>query len=612
MPANSIPEAFAAALPAGTERVALEGDGPALTYGELAARSDALAAGLAARGIGRGARVGLYANRSAEAVAAMLGVLKAGAAYVPFDTSYPANLLRYLYEDSAPALMLVQERLLQDAAAVRFWRGAALGIGAALEPASGLRAAAAAADDPAYVMYTSGSTGRPKGVVVPHRAVLRLVLGNDFAALGPDQVILQLAPLSFDASTFEVWGALLNGARLAVIADPYPSCEDIGAAIARHHASTLWLTAGLFHLMVDHNLEGLAPLQQLLAGGDVLSPAHVVRALRALPGCRLINGYGPTENTTFSCCYTIPRDYAGDAPVPIGRAIRQTEALVLDESLRPVAAGEPGELCLAGAGLALGYWNRPELTAQAFVTQPASGTRMYRTGDRVRWRADGNLEFLGRVDRQVKINGKRVELDEIEARLRATGLVQDAAVVCTPASGSAPRHIAAFVTAAAPLDLGALRRTLREELPDYMMPGSISQLPALPLSPSGKIDRARLPLAAPGEAVKGGAATNDTEAALLEIWRRVLGTSAVGVDDNFFDLGGTSLGLMEVHANMRRSLASDVTIVEMFQYPRISALAARLTRGAPAPRSALLDPSERARRAQAALARRRPGGKSPA
>ncbi len=612
MRAHSIPEAFAAALHAGPERVALEGDGPALTYGQLAARSDAIAARLAARGVGRGARVGLYANRSAEAVAAMLGVLKAGAAYVPFDTSYPANLLRYLYEDSAPALVLVQERLLQDQAAVRFWRGEALGIGDAPEAASDARAAPAAADDPAYVMYTSGSTGRPKGVVVPHRAVLRLVLGNDFATLGPEQVILQLAPLSFDASTFEVWGALLNGARLAVVADPYPSCEDIGAAIARHRASTLWLTAGLFHLMVDHNLEGLAPLQQLLAGGDVLSPAHVVRALRALPGCRLINGYGPTENTTFSCCYSIPRDYAGDAPVPIGRAIRQTEALVLDETLRPVAAGAPGELCLAGAGLALGYWNRPELTAQAFVTQPDSDTRIYRTGDRVRCRADGNLEFLGRLDRQVKINGKRVELDEIEARLRATGLVQDAAVVCAAPSGAAQRHIAAFVTAAAPLDLATLRHTLREELPDYMMPAAITQLPALPLSPSGKIDRARLPLAAPGEAVKGRAATNDTEAALLEIWRRVLGTSTVGVDDNFFDLGGTSLGLMEVHANMRRSLASDVTIVEMFQYPRISALAARLTRGAPAPRSALLDPSERARRAQAALARRRPGGKSPA
>lgn len=611
MAANSIPEAFAAALAIGAERIALDGDGPALTYGQLAARSDAIAAGLAARGIGRGARVGLYANRSAEAVAAMLGVLKAGAAYVPFDTAYPANLLRYLYEDSAPALMLVQERLLQDQAGARFWRGEALGIGAAPGAEVAARAEPAAAEDPAYVMYTSGSTGRPKGVVVPHRAVLRLVLGNDFAALGPDQVILQLAPLSFDASTFEVWGALLNGARLAVLADPYPSCEDIGEHIARHGASTLWLTAGLFHLMVDHNLAALAPLQQLLAGGDVLSPAHVLRALRALPNCRLINGYGPTENTTFSCCYTIPRDYAGDAPVPIGRAIRQTEALVLDEALRPVIAGEPGELCLAGAGLALGYWNRPELTAQAFVRQPASGARLYRTGDRVRCRADGNLEFLGRVDRQVKVNGKRVELDEVEARLRATGLVQDAAVVCAPASAGAQRHIAAFVTAAAPLELGALRRSLREELPDYMMPASITQLPALPLSPSGKIDRAQLPLAAPGEAVKGRAATNDTEAALLEIWRRVLGTSAVGVDDNFFDLGGTSLGLMEVHANMRRTLASDVTIVEMFQYPRISALAARLTRGAPPPRAALLEPSERARRAQAALARRRPGGKSP-
>ena len=202
-------------------------------------------------------------------------------------------------------------------------------------------------------MYTSGSTGRPKGVIVPHRAVLRLVIDNDFATLGPDEVILQMAPLSFDASTFEIWGALLNGGKLAVVSNPYPSLDDIAAEIARHGVTTMWLTAGLFHLMVDNNLDGLKPLRQLLAGGDVLSPPHVVKALRALPGCRLINGYGPTENTTFSCCYTVPGTTTAGRPSH-RPADSQTEALILDESLRPVAVGTEGELYVGGMGLRSG------------------------------------------------------------------------------------------------------------------------------------------------------------------------------------------------------------------------------------------------------------------
>jgi amino acid adenylation domain-containing protein len=609
---KSIPEAFAAQVAAAPERIALVGDGPELSYAQLDLRAAAIARRLAARGIGRGHLVGLYSNRSAEAIAAILAVLRVGAAYVPLDTSYPAKLLRHIYEDSTPAAMLVPEPLLTAAAG--FWAGEALALGAAAAPAAAPVPVVAVpeAEDPAYVMYTSGSSGRPKGVVVPHRAVLRLVLENDFAALGADEVLLQLAPLSFDASSLEIWGALLNGGRLAVVPDPYPSLQDITAAIAAHRVSTLWLTAGLFHLMVDNQLEGLAPLRQLIVGGDVLSPPHVARALRALPRCRLINGYGPTENATFSCCYTIPRDYRGEGAVPIGRAIRQTETLVLDEARQPVAAGDAGELYVGGAGVALGYLNRPELTAQAFVPHPQArtpGARLYRTGDRVRERPDGNLEFLGRVDRQVKISGKRVELDEIEAAMRATGLVQDAAVVCAGISAPGqPRRIAAFVTAGAAgaLDLERLRRALREELPDFMLPASITLLPSLPLSPTGKVDRARLPqLAAAPLEVRGRGASGATESALLQIWGRVLGSNAIGVEDNFFDLGGTSLGLMEVHAHVSRELARHVTVTEMFQYPTISALAARLNHAAPAP-GALLGTAERARRRQAALARRQP------
>jgi amino acid adenylation domain-containing protein len=611
MPATSIPAAFAAAALAAPGRTALHGESRTLTYSQLAAESDAIASMLRARGVGRGGTVGLYSNRCAEAVTAIVGILKTGAAYVPFDSSYPLKLLQYIYQDSAPSAMLVQEQLIQPGGTAPFWEGQCLKLGQTMpaHPATNCNFAQIAASDPAYIMYTSGSTGRPKGVVVPHGAVLRLVLDNDFADVGADEVVLQLAPLSFDASTFELWSALLNGGTLAVVSNPYPSLEDISAAIAQYGVTTLWLTAGLFHLMVDNQLEGLRPLRQLLAGGDVLSPPHVVKALRGLPQCRLINGYGPTENTTFSCCYSIPGDYAGDSPVPIGRPIRQTEALVLDEDRRAVAPGTDGELYVGGAGLALQYLNLPELTAERFIAHPSSpqaGSRLYRTGDRVRQRPDGNLEFLGRVDRQVKINGKRVELDEIEARLRATGMVQDAAVVCSP-TATGQRLISAFVTTPGntPLARDPLRAALREELPDYMIPGSITQLDALPLSPTGKVDRARLPTVAPRtEESPVRAPAGTTEAALIEIVRRILGKETVGVDDNFFDLGATSLQILEVHASVRRSLPCEISVVDLFQYPRISALAARMTGAAPVP--ATLGAQERARRQQAALARRRP------
>jgi amino acid adenylation domain-containing protein len=609
----SIPEAFDEATARHTDQIALMCDGEQFTYAQLAARADRVGSWLLARGIGRGKTVGLFAQRSADTIAAILGILKAGAAYVPLDPSYPRKLLQYIYEDSSPSAMLVQDALLSQRPHDVFWKGEALRLGTdATLPAATDEAwqwPEIDANDEAYVMYTSGSTGRPKGVVVPHRAVLRLVLENNFATLGPDEVVLQMAPLSFDASTFEIWGALLNGGKLAVVSNPYPSLDDIASEVTRHGVTTLWLTAGLFHLMVDNNLDGLKPLRQLLAGGDVLSPPHVVKAVRAMPG-RLINGYGPTENTTFSCCYTVPRDYTGDGSLPIGSPIRGTEALILDEALRPVAPGSDGELYVAGAGVALGYLNRPELTAERFIPDPrdpASGAKVYKTGDRVRVRADGNIEFLGRLDRQVKINGKRVELDEIEARIRATGLVQDAAVICPPGAVG-HRQIVAFVTASAnsTVDRESLRRALREDLPDFMLPAAIHPLDALPLSPTGKVDRARLPTVTPAtNDSRGRAPASATEAALREIWRRVLGTHAVGVDDNFFDLGGTSLGLMEVHASIKRSMTSDITVVEMFQYPRISALAERMTRVAPS-RATIHSAQDRARRQQAALAQRRP------
>jgi amino acid adenylation domain-containing protein len=623
---RTIHEVFAAVAKQWPGRTAICGDGSSLTYAELEKRAASMTTRLIAGGVRPGTKIGLYAQRSGDAVAAMLGILQAGAAYVPFDPSYPPNLLRFIAEDCAPAIMLVQRAL--HTAQPPFWSGETWELESALSSAETLVAPAAAVPSSvpavdgealAYVMYTSGSTGHPKGVLVPHRGVTRLVIDNPFVSVGPDEVHLQLAPLAFDASTFEIWGALLNGGRLAIVTNPHPSLDDIATAILEQQVTTLWLTAGLFHLMVDHRLAGLRPLRQLLAGGDVLSPPHVVKALRELPDCRIINGYGPTENTTFTCCYTVPRAQSPCEPIPIGRPIAGTTVYVLDEAGEPVADGEDGELYAGGAGVALGYLNRPELTAQRFLVDPfeGSGARlMYRTGDRVCRRADGLIEFLGRVDRQVKINGKRVELDEIEACLRRSGLIEDAAVTSSAAAGG-PRRLHAYVKSSregASL-IPELRRYLREELPEHMVPASFMILPSLPLSPTGKIDRARLPappdLGTPSRPLPDRPAAT-LEATLTQIWCDVLGRREVGNDENFFDLGGTSLQLIQVHATIRSMLNSDLTVVELFQYPRIKALAGALARktsaqtlGAAGTLSAL----DRAQRQRAALARMRPRDK---
>jgi amino acid adenylation domain-containing protein len=606
------------------DRIALDSGDQSLTFAELDERSTRIAGYLQSHGVRRGDRVGLFSQRSVDAVAALLGILKAGAAYVPFDPAYPAKLLRFMYDDCTPALMLVEPSLLA-LGTDPFWAGTGHDLHAASRGAEMPHGSAAlpetGPEDLAYVMYTSGSTGHPKGVLIPHRGVLRLVVNNPFAAMGPNEVHLLLAPLAFDASTFEIWGALLNGAKLAVMTAPYPSLDDVAEAISRFGVSTLWLTAGLFHLMVDHRLKGLTPLRQLIAGGDVLSPSHVAMAQAALPECQLINGYGPTENTTFTCCYAIPRELP-PGPISIGTPIAHTTVHILDDAGTPVIGDQEGELYAGGAGVALGYLNRDELTAERFVANPfdsTGSTRLYRTGDRVRRRGDGNLEFLGRVDRQVKINGKRVELDEIEACLRRSPMVEDAAVT-SPIDDNGPRKVHAYVKLRAGASGGPteLRRFLKEEAADYMIPASITLMDDLPLSPTGKVDRSRLPRPRkdppPGVAVRP-AAGNGMETMLLEIWRKVLGTGSVGLNDNFFDLGGTSLQLIQVHATIMEAMRSDLTVVDLFQYPRISALAARLASNGgttvPAPvagpraTDGVLTAEERARRQHAALARAR-------
>ncbi|HEV2842206.1 MAG TPA: amino acid adenylation domain-containing protein [Chthoniobacterales bacterium] len=401
-----------------------------LSYDELNRRANRLARRLQTLGVGPHIPVGVCMDRSLEMVTALLGILKAGGAYVPLDPGYPAERLGMMINDSGTPLILTQSHL-ESSCVEAAGDVLCLDTDECADEDDANLAREGHADDLAYVMYTSGSTGTPKGVAITHRGVVRLVKETNYASFSADEIFLQLAPISFDASTFEIWGALLNGGKLVVMPPAPPSLEEIGSAIREHGVTTLWLTSGLFNAMVDERLPDLRPLRQLLAGGDALSVPHVRKAARELTGTRLINGYGPTESTTFACCHTIAPDATSDGSIPIGKPIANTTAYILDSRLQPVPIGVTGELFIGGDGLARGYWRRPELTSEKFVANPFSSEpngRLYQTGDLARWRADGTIEFLGRGDSQVKLRGFRIELGEIENALRQQSDVLDSAV----------------------------------------------------------------------------------------------------------------------------------------------------------------------------------------
>ena len=419
---------------------------------------------------------------------------------------------------------------------------------------------------------------------MPHRGVVRLVKQTNYAHFGRNEIFLQFAPVAFDASTFEIWGALLNGATLAVFPPQSPSLAEIGEFIQRNGVTTLWLTAGLFHQMVEENIVSLRGVRQLLAGGDVLSVPHVRKALEQLPGCQLINGYGPTENTTFTCCHRI---YTSERrSVPIGRPIANTQVYILDAHLQPVPMGVPGELFAAGDGLALGYVNQPQLTAEKFIPNPFSRdaeAKLYRTGDLARWLPDGTVEFLGRVDTQIKIRGFRIELNEIETALNTHPAVRECTVVAHQ-NGATDKKLVAYLVAdngTAPSS-AALREHLRNKLPDYMVPAVFVPLPALPLNANGKVDRKALPAPDMGSLGSGKefiAPRDDIEAKLAAIWEDVLDTRPVGVDDHFFELGGHSLLAVRLIARIEKVFGTRLPVTTVFQSPSVGQLAEVLRGG---------------------------------
>jgi amino acid adenylation domain-containing protein len=554
-----------------------------LTYAELDARANQLAHGLRSVGVTHGSAVGVCVERSAQLVVALLAVIKAGGGYLALDPKQPASRLAAILQDAGAEIVVTQASL---AARVDAVAGTSVVLDMPGGSFSGFPATAPQPDsspaDTAYVAYTSGSTGRPKGVRVPHRAVSRLVVGTDFISIGRDDVFLQLAPVAFDASVLEIWGALLNGGRLVMAPPGDLSPGEISSLVRSNDVTVLWLTAGLFHVMVDEGLAGLRGLRYLLAGGDVLSVEHVNRALRELPGTTLINGYGPTENTTFTCCHAITGPVTGPR-VPIGRPIRGTTVYLLDAQMAPVPDGTVGELYAGGLGLADGYLNSPELTAERFVRNPFSpvpGERLYRTGDLAARSADGILEFHGRVDRQVKIRGFRVEPAEIEAALREHKDIADAVVVPRDRPGAERDLMAAYVSEEI-LTAAELRRHLSTMLPQYLLPAAYLRLDRLPLTAAGKVDRAAVPGLArpvrPDLSTEFRAPGPPVGSWLAELWADLLGMDSVGAEDDFFELGGHSLIAARITSEVLAEFSIFVPALAFYEEPTIAGLASFIT-----------------------------------
>ena len=574
---SSIPDLFETWASRAPEKIALAFGAERLTYEELNRRANQLAHHLRSYGAGEETRIGIFFERSVDMIVAILGVLKAGATYVPLELSYPEQRLLFMLDDADVQLVLCTEALEEKLPAHRapvILLDSDLPL---LEQQSEENPQRSITPEHlAYVMYTSGSTGTPRGVAVPHRGVVRLVSNNDYASFGPDEIFLQFAPLAFDASTFEIWGSLLNGAQLVLMPAGLASLSDLGCAIGEYRVTTLWLTAGLFHQMVDEQLEALTMLKQLLAGGDVLSPSHVKRFVAAAPSCRLINGYGPTENTTFTCCY--PMDHAREftSSVPIGRPIANTQVFILDRHLQLCPPGFVGELCAGGDGLARGYHGRADLTAERFIPHPFStepGARLYRTGDLARYVPDGNIEFLGRADEQVKLRGYRIELGEVETAIaRAPGVRQVAVVVRDYDAGD--KRLIAYVVGDVESEI---QKTLRTTLPDYMIPSAFVVLDELPLTPNGKVDRRALP--APEEIQTPSDSAHATprtpvEELLAGIWADVLKVDHVSGSDNFFELGGHSLLVTRLVSRVQAHFGVELPLKLFFESATLSEQAA--------------------------------------
>jgi len=581
---ETIPALFAAQVRERPDAMAVVDGERSVTYAQLDARARALARRLRDLGVAEGARVGVCAERSIEEIVAFVGALQAGCVYVPLDPSHPSERLAAILRDAGAAAIVVTpsaRRALPEAGA----RPVIVldSTSAAIDNASSAVETTSRAEDPAYILYTSATTGESKGVIVPQRAVARLVRDTDYLQLSAADAVAHLSNPAFDAAVFEIWSALLNGARLVVIPrEAVLSRPALAADLERHGVTMFLLTTALFNL-VARDMPQTFTDRVVFFGGETVEPRWVAAALAAGRPKRLLHVYGPTEATTFVTWQEVRSVDPEARTVPIGRPISSAEVYVLDRHREPVAPGVPGEIYIGGPGLAKGYLGRPYLTAEYFIAHPFArepGARLYRTGDLARYDDAGVIEFLGRADRQVKIRGHRIEPTQVEAALRALPQIRDA-VVAVRGDTSETRRLVAYVVVAAGNEPAQadVSRGLRRTLPDYMVPAAIVMLPAFPLTANGKIDRNALPdpdVLAARRTGAHAAPWDPLEHLIAQIWERLLGVRDVGVHDNFFDLGGHSLLAAQMVDEVARETGVNVPLTTLFTEATIAHLALAL------------------------------------
>ncbi|WP_435865720.1 amino acid adenylation domain-containing protein, partial [Streptomyces xanthochromogenes] len=577
VPDASLAALFAAQAARTPDAVALTHAGRSWTYAEADAVSSRFAHRLAGLGVGPETVVAVLMERSADLVLALLAIVKAGGVYAPLNAVDPASRLTRILADTAAPLLLVDRNLADHELVTEAGDTRVLLVDdltadteTAAYPATAPEVAAHP-DQWLYVMFTSGSTGVPKGVAVTHRNVAELALDHRWRRAAHQRVLFH-SPHTFDASTFELWAPWLTGGTVAVAPAGVLDTAALAAVLAEESITGLWLTAGLFRLVAEEDPAAFTGLGEVWTGGDVVPPEAVRRVMDACPDLQVVNGYGPTETTTFASAHPVrrPFDYAG--ALPIGRPLDNTRLYVLDDHLGLVAPGVPGELYIAGAGLARGYLRRPAQTAERFVADPhgPAGTRMYRTGDLVRWSRDGEIEYLGRADQQVKLRGFRIEPGEIESALVAHPSVAQAAVVVREDRPGDKRLVAYVV--GEDVDTAALRRHASEALPDYMVPAAFVLLDTLPLTGNGKLDRRALPAPDLSSDSTGRAPRDPAEEVLCGLFADVLGRPSVTIDDHFLRLGGHSLLATRLVSRIRTAFGVRITVRDMFQHPTVAQL----------------------------------------
>lgn len=593
----TIPAAFDRIAKMHPDHKALVQGNASLTYGELRDQVDALAAELIDRGVRPGMAVAVCAAPSFDLITALLAVVRAGGAFLPIDHSYPKARLDYLLSDSGASILLTTKSLSNM---FGDFRGTLVAIDGERTGSIVRRPGfAGTTDDPAYIIYTSGSTGEPKGTVVPHRGVMRIVKDQPFVEFGPGLTTLFHLSISFDACQLTVMGTLLTGGTMVLPASEKPALSDFVNAIRNQGVNCLFSASGYFKLLVDEHLEDLKRLRYFITGGDAISVPHVRKALRTLGPGVVINVYGPTEATILATAYPVVDESWAGGSIPIGKPIGNTLLHVLDAKGRPVRVGQTGELYIGGSGVALGYLNRPEQTAKHFLPDPFSkipGAMMYRTGDMVLWNEEGELEFTGRTDDQVKVRGFRVELGEVEAALNNLATVKDKVVVALPSSNGEKRLVLYTVPAdpavvaddetSAPGTNAAFRQAVEEHLaqalPEHMRPSDIVVIRSMPLNSSGKPDKKRLPEPPRSQAhmlTKHVSPRNEMETALARIWCKLLNLEQVSIHDNFFEIGGQSLIGIQMLAHVERELGQKLPVKALFQSPTIAKLAAMMNHG---------------------------------